>query len=150
MAGYQLPANIPEEIVDKLAKRYQLDQVCQDYRLHQNNLSYHERHKQSLYANLTNREDYLDEIIEDLTPDDVRHLIVYEDELAMLGQFEKIFPTADSHHYLQFFDVPRYYNMLFDAWEAKYDENREKGIFRLQKLCKSKYHLEQSSSGAIY
>lgn len=143
IAGYQLPACIPSEEAEKLAQRYQLDLVCQDYRLHRTTLSYQERHKQSLYANLRNREDYLDEIIEDLTPDDVRYLITYEDELTQLGRFEKIFPTTTSHQYLQYFDVPRYYNMLFDAWEAKYGDNRDEGITRLQKLCKTKYHLEQ-------
>ncbi|XP_071570300.1 tubulin monoglutamylase TTLL4 isoform X1 [Temnothorax nylanderi] len=144
IAGYQLPTCVPAEEAEKLAQRYQLDPVCQDYRLHRTTLSYQERHKQSLYANLRNREDYLDEIIDDLTPDDVRHLITYEDELTQLGNFEKIFPTTTSHEYLQYFDVPRYYNMLFDAWETKYGDNREEGISRLQKLCKTKYHLEQA------
>ncbi|RLU18834.1 hypothetical protein DMN91_009191 [Ooceraea biroi] len=143
IVGFQLPACIPAEDVEKLTQRYQLDSVCQDYRLHRTTLSYQERHKQSSYANLRNREDYLDEIIDDLTPDDVRQLITYEDELTQLGRFERIFPTTTSHQYLQYFDVPRYYNMLFDAWEAKYGDNREEGISRLQKLCKTKYHLEQ-------
>lgn len=143
IAGYQLPTCIPAEEAEKLAQRYQLDPVCQDYRLHRTTLSYQERHKQSLYANLRNREDYLDEIIDDLTPDDTRHLITYEDELTQLGTFEKIFPTITSHQYLQYFDIPRYYNMLFDAWETKHGDNREEGISRLQKLCKTKFHLEQ-------
>lgn len=143
IAGYQLPCILPED-AEKLAQRYQLDLVCQDYRLHRTTLSYQERHKQSLYANLRIREDYLDEILEDLTPDDVRHLITYEDELTQLGRFEKIFPTTTSHQYLQYFEVSRYYNMLFDAWEAKYGDNRDEGISRLQKLCKTRYHLEQS------
>jgi hypothetical protein len=29
--------------------------------------------------------------------------------------------------YHEFFDSPRYYNMLFDAWETKYSENRQEG-----------------------
>ncbi|XP_076161745.1 tubulin monoglutamylase TTLL4 [Ptiloglossa arizonensis] len=143
IAGYQLPHSLSTEEEAKLMQRYQLDVVCQDFRLYRTSLSYQERHKQSLYANLRNREDYLDDIIEDLTPDDVRHFITYEDELTQLDQFEKIFPTIDSHQYQQYFDVPRYYNMLFDAWEMKYGDNREKGILRLQKLCQTKYHLEQ-------
>lgn len=78
-------------------------------------------------------------------PDDVRHLIAYEDELTQLGRFQKIFPTASSHQYLQYFEVPRYYNMLLDAWETKYGYNREEGISRLQKMCRTKYHLEQAT-----
>lgn len=144
MAGYQLPESIPVEEAQKLAQRYQLNSVCQDYRLYSTDLSYQERHKQSMYANLRNRDDYLHDIIEDLTPDDVRVLISYEDELTQLDRFEKIFPTTTTHQYFQYFDVPRYYNMLVDAWEAKYgDNNRQEGICRLQKLCKTKYHLEQ-------
>lgn len=144
IAGYQLPACVPIEEMEKLGQRYQLDPVCQDYRLHRTGLSYQERHKQSMYANLRNRGDYLHDIIDDLTPDDVRHLITYEDELTQLDRFEKIFPTVDSHRYSQYFDVPRYYNMLLDAWETKYsDGSREEGICRLQKLCKTRYHLEQ-------
>ncbi|KOC61042.1 Tubulin polyglutamylase TTLL4 [Habropoda laboriosa] len=143
IAGYQLPNTLSPEEAEKLAQRYQLDAVCQDYRLHKTALSCQERQKQSMYANLRNREDYLDDIIKDLTPDDVRHLITYEDELTQLDTFEKIFPTSTSYEYLQYFEVPRYYNMLLDAWEMKYAENRSKGIMRLQKLCQKKYHLEQ-------
>ncbi|XP_076766764.1 tubulin monoglutamylase TTLL4 [Xylocopa sonorina] len=143
IAGYQLPNSLSPEDAEKLAHKYQLDVVCQDYRLHRTALSYQERHKQSIYANLRNRDDYLDDIIKDLTPDDVRHLITYEDELTQLDRFEKIFPTATSYEYLQYFDVPRYYNMLLDAWEMKYGDDRSKGIVRLQKLCQQKYHLEQ-------
>ncbi|XP_035743508.1 uncharacterized protein LOC118451242 [Vespa mandarinia] len=143
IAGFQLPSTMPTEDIEKISQKYQVDTVCLDLRLHRTTLSYQERHKQSLYANLRDREDYIDEIIEDLTPDDVRHLIAYEDELTQLDRFEKIFPTSTSHEYMQFFDVPRYYNMLLDAWEFAYGDNREKGISRLQKLCQAKYHLEQ-------
>lgn len=143
IAGYQLPNALSTEEAGKLAQRYHFDVVCQDLRLHRTSLSYQERHKQSLYANVRNREDYVDDILDELTPDDVRHLITYEDELTQLDRFEKIFPTTTSYEYLQYFDVPRYYNMLFDAWETKYGDNREKGIARLQSLCQMKFHLEQ-------
>lgn len=143
MAAYQLPPSLNGEFAENLAKRYNLDTVCQDYRLHRTSLSYEERHKQSLFVNLTNREDYLEEILETLTPDDVRYLIAYEDELTQIDRFEKIFPSRKSHKYLPFFEGPRYYNMLFDAWEDKYGPDRETGIARLQRLCKTKYHLEQ-------
>ncbi|XP_071870954.1 tubulin monoglutamylase TTLL4 [Bombus fervidus] len=145
IVGYQLPNSLPAKEAKKLAEKYQLDIVCQDYRLHKTTLSYDERVKQSVYSNLRNREEYLESIIKSLTPDDVRQLIVYEDELTQLNTFEKIFPTATSYKYLQYFDVPRYYNLLFDAWETKYAENRSEGIMRLQKLCQQKYHLDQAS-----
>lgn len=142
IAGYQLPNTLSFEEARKLAEKYQLDMVCQDYRLHKLGLNNQERIKHSIYMNLRNREDYVESIIKNLTPDDVRQLIMYEDELTQLDRFEKIFPTANSYEYLQYFDVPRYYNMLFDAWEVKYADNRSEGIMRLQKLCQQKYHLE--------
>lgn len=145
IVGYQLPNSLPAKEAKKLAERYQLDIVCQDHRLHKTALSYDERVKQSAYSSLRNREEYLEPIIKTLTPDDVRQLIVYEDELTQLNTFEKIFPTDTSYKYLQYFDVPRYYNLLFDAWETKYAENRLEGIMRLQKLCQQKYHLEQAT-----
>jgi hypothetical protein len=46
-------------------------------------------------------------------------------------RFVKIFPTASTHVYHEFFEAPRYYNMMFDAWETKYSENRQEGIGRL-------------------
>ncbi|XP_043473957.1 tubulin polyglutamylase TTLL4-like [Leptopilina heterotoma] len=141
IVGYQLPVCLGQSEIENLAKRYQFDPVCQDYRLHRMQLSFLERQKQYQYVNTQERDDYLDEIIDDLTPDDVRHLISYEDELTQLDRFEKIFPTPTSHEYFHYFETPRYYNMLFDAWEAKYADNREQGIARLEKLCKTKYHL---------
>ncbi|XP_046748761.1 tubulin monoglutamylase TTLL4-like [Diprion similis] len=144
IVGYQLPpAKMPATVLEDFAKRHNLDPVRQDFRVHHISLSSAEKTKQNLFAHKRKREDYLQDIIEDLTPDDVRQLIIYEDELTQLESFEKIFPTKTSHDYFQFFDVPRYYNMLFDAWEAKYADNRTEGIARLQNLCLAKYHLTQ-------
>lgn len=70
---------------------------------------------------------YLDDILKDLTGDDVRHLIQAEDELTVIGSFERIFPTQYTHEYFQFME-PRYYNKLFDAWETKYEDRRQSGM----------------------
>lgn len=64
--------------------------------------------------------------MEELTGDDVRHLAQAEDEYVVMGQFQKIFPTSTSYPYLRFIE-PRYYNMLFDAWEHKYAHRRIEG-----------------------
>jgi len=42
-------------------------------------------------------------------------------------RFQKVFPTSTSFKYHQYFDGSRYYNMLFDAWENKYSNNRGEG-----------------------
>ncbi len=46
-------------------------------------------------------------------------------------RFQKIFPTPDTHIYLQYFSCPKYYNLLFDAWETKHHNNREEGTSKL-------------------
>jgi len=123
--------------------------------LYARELSKSERAKQDKFLSLYNtasagccsesrRLQYLEPILESLTPDDVRFLIRAEDELAQAAHFTRIFPTRDTHKYFKYFDTPRYYNLLFDAWETKYaDDNlRAAAIDRLERLCVSKYHLK--------
>ncbi|XP_014298226.1 tubulin monoglutamylase TTLL4 [Microplitis demolitor] len=142
IVGFRLPANLPKREIRKLKKMYEYEEIlCQNTTLDKLVLSNLEKQKQALYSNL-DREDYLDDILEDLTPDDVRCLIAHEDEITQTDKFERIFPNKHSHPYLDLFDVPRYYNMLLDAWEDKYGDNREEGIALLQKLCGEKMHLE--------
>ncbi|XP_048510207.1 tubulin monoglutamylase TTLL4-like [Athalia rosae] len=145
VVGYQVPSSVPARDVEELTKKYELDTLCLDLRLHHIGLGQMEKNKQNLYCHQRKREDYLEEIIEDLTPDDVRHLLAYEDEITQLDCFERIFPTKNTHEYFQFFDCQRYYNALFDAWETAYGDNRAKGIARLQRLCQTKFHLTQGA-----
>jgi tubulin polyglutamylase TTLL4 len=77
-----------------------------------------------------------------LTPDDVRCLIVTEDELSRCQPLERIFPAPNSHKYLHFTDQPRYYNHLLDAWEHRYSKKRECGIAVLRTLCWKRHHLK--------
>lgn len=146
IAGYQIPPNLTHRESSHLAREHDVElPIRMDLKMHNTSLTEQEKQKHSLYADLTCRDDYLFDILEDLTPDDVRHLVAYEDELTQVDKFEKVFPTTTSHEYFQFFDVQRYYNMLLDAWEDQYGDNREKGIARLQKLCKTKFHLETAA-----
>ena len=50
-------------------------------------------------------------------------------------RFLKIFPTTTTHMYHEFFESPRYYNMMFDAWETKYGENRQEGMDLFHIFC---------------
>lgn len=118
-----------------------------DQKFYTINLTAKERNKQSDFVKMESRTDvrppflpfpiatlsfasfkYLDDILEHLTGDDVRHLLQAEDELTVMGKFSRIFPTESTFAYLDFMDV-RYYNRLFDAWEIKYHENRDKGSY---------------------
>lgn len=80
--------------------------------------------------------------MEHLTPDDVRCLIITEDELARCKPLERVFPTPHTHKYLKFTESPRYYNRLLDAWETRYANSRGDGIALLQRFCEEKYHLQ--------
>lgn len=145
IVGYRLPGSLPKREIKKLRSLYGYeDLVCQLPILDKLVLSNEEKQKQNLYINL-DREDYLDDILEDLTPDDVRCLIHHEDEITQTDKFERIFPAKHSSHYLDLFDVPRYYNMLIDAWENKYEDDRDEGITLLRKLCREMMHLESEA-----
>uniref|UniRef100_A0A1A9VI54 Tubulin polyglutamylase TTLL4 n=1 Tax=Glossina austeni TaxID=7395 RepID=A0A1A9VI54_GLOAU len=85
---------------------------------------------------------YINEILERLTPDDVRCLITAEDELARSKPLERIFPTAETYKYLKYTESARYYNRLLDAWETRYSENRSAGIDLLRDYCSERYHLQ--------
>lgn len=125
----------------RLAQNVKNTPPCLDNRLYTTALSKKERTKHSNFTQFESREDYLNDILTDLTGDDVRHLLKAEDEYVVKGRFERIFPTENSYKYLNFMEA-RYYNRLFDAWEHKYASNREEGIRVLQTLCAQKVHLK--------
>lgn len=80
-------------------------------------------------------------ILENLTPDDIRCLLIAEDELARSAPLERIFPAANTYKYLNFTESPRYYNRLLDAWETRYGNCRQEGIKVLTRHCEAKTHL---------
>lgn len=66
-----------------------------------------------------------------LTVDDIKQIMEAEDELSRCGNFIRIFPTFKTHEYLQYFDDVLYYNIILDAWERKYYNQRQKGKFNV-------------------
>ncbi|XP_043197839.1 tubulin polyglutamylase TTLL4-like isoform X1 [Amphibalanus amphitrite] len=149
MAGFHVPnklsAEQQREVIGQLSCGEALQRLVLDKRLYTSVCSQEERTKQTEMLKL-DRTQYLTKILECLTPDDVRHLVRSEDELSKRGGFVRIFPTASTHHYHQYFDKPRYYNRLLDAWETKYGRDREQGRGRLRSLCQDKYHLHVPSN----
>ncbi|XP_066259801.1 tubulin polyglutamylase ttll-4-like isoform X2 [Euwallacea similis] len=121
---------------------------CFDNRLYTTALTKKERGKHSHFELFESREDYLDDILYNLTGDDIRHLLRAEDEYVVKGRFERIFPTAHTYKYMEFMEA-RYYNRLFDAWEAKYSSKREDGIALLQSLCAKKLHLKVAHHNTV-
>ncbi|XP_048510012.1 tubulin monoglutamylase TTLL4-like [Athalia rosae] len=144
IAGYQLPGNITLFQERRLAKEYRYAQMRQDQRIYSTSLSSEEILKQHEFLKYPVRANYILAILKNLTRDDIRQLIRYEDEITQLERFERIFPTPHTHKYHKFFKIPRYYNLLFDAWEFQASKQRQAGIERLKNFCRQKIHLEST------
>ena len=92
----KIPAKVQREILEKL--NMSESGLCLDRRLYTRDLSKAERAKQDKFTDMS-RAEYLDPILETLTPDDVRFLIRLEDELSQASHFSRIFPTQVSIKY---------------------------------------------------
>ncbi|XP_032592136.1 tubulin polyglutamylase TTLL4 isoform X2 [Drosophila grimshawi] len=148
-ALYQVPPKLNErqqqEVLDELEMQGPL---VHDKRIFTTCLTAEEVRKHNHFTSraIEYREEYVDTILDNLLPDDVRCLILSEDELARCKPLERIFPTPNSHTFLPYFENARYYNRLLDAWETKYAKNREMGIALLTRFCQDKYHLQVSEA----
>ncbi|XP_043263469.1 tubulin polyglutamylase TTLL4-like [Colletes gigas] len=141
LVGYHVPDLLSEEELRVLNGIYEEKNICFQGQIYSWGLTWEDGKKQYKFRKMAIRELYLKEILKRLTPADAKVLIRHEDELTRTGRFEIIFPTKDSFRYFEFFEEVRYYNLLLDAWENEYGEERKRGIERLKKLCKRKYHL---------
>ncbi|XP_076755751.1 tubulin monoglutamylase TTLL4 [Xylocopa sonorina] len=140
MAGYQLPKD--EQVSSARARSKKYDSIAHNYRLYSMALTLDEKTKQNEINALRDRDEYLDRILENLTRDDLRQLVRYEDELSQAEDFQKLFPTEGTHLYFKFFEVERYYDRLLDAWEHRYSDNRTIGIRKLQQHCEAMQHVD--------
>ena len=98
----KMSAKSQKEILDKFNLSDMTSNLCLDKRLYSRDLSKAERSKHDKFStgsgsgpfgSLGSRQEYLESIIEYLTPDDVRCLIRAEDELVQATHFSRIFPT---------------------------------------------------------
>uniref|UniRef100_A0A6A7G147 Tubulin polyglutamylase TTLL4-like n=2 Tax=Hirondellea gigas TaxID=1518452 RepID=A0A6A7G147_9CRUS len=135
-----LTAQMQTEVLQECGLSSGVSRLTLDHRLYTRLLTEAEQSKHNA-INSMSRSCYLNAVLDHLTPDDVRHLLLGEDELHRAGKFTCIFPTGETHRYFGFLDKPRYYNRLWDAWETAHGACREKGIEQLEKLCALKYHL---------
>ena len=55
----------------------------------------------------------------------------------------RIFPRADTAHYLQYMTT-NYYDLLLAAWERRYGKCRQEGRQRLATAASNKVHLAVS------
>lgn len=148
-ALYQVPPKLNERQQQEILEELQMQgPLCHDKRIFTTCLTAEEVRKHNHFTSraIEFREEYVDTILDNLLPDDVRCLIVAEDELNRCLPLERVFPTAGTHMFLPFFENARYYNRLLDAWETKYAKNRGLGIGLLTRLCRERYHLQVSEA----
>eukprot|EP00096_Caligus_rogercresseyi_P013083 TRINITY_DN5740_c0_g1_i1.p1 TRINITY_DN5740_c0_g1~~TRINITY_DN5740_c0_g1_i1.p1 ORF type:complete len:274 (-),score=42.48 TRINITY_DN5740_c0_g1_i1:1082-1903(-) len=93
------------------------------------------------FEKVNDRDGYLESILNELSPCDLRVLIKLEEERSQVCKFERVFPSPTSHKYFKYMDKIPYYDKLVDAYETKYWSNREMGIEFLRDLCRRKIHL---------
>lgn len=90
-------------------------------------------------------ETFIDRILVDLAPADVRQLIKAEEERAQCQNFIRVFPNGPrTQNYHQFLHKLPYFDKLLCAYEATYgvnDNQRIMGIKKLRQLCLKGYHL---------
>jgi len=149
MARYHIPnrlrAKEQAEIAEKMGYG-NITNLCFDRRLYIKEISKAERSKQESFLQVAAAEESSLPpmgMLDHLTPDDCRQLVLSEDELATSQRFTRIFPTEQTHTYHKFLEKPRYYNLLLSAWEQRYSGiNREAGRSLLEELCLAKHHLK--------
>ncbi|KAF8359016.1 ttll-4, partial [Pristionchus pacificus] len=78
-----------------------------------------------------------------LTPEDVRLLVEFEDEMDRKGDFRLLFPTKDTVKYMKYFiDVP-YGTLLLQRWQLEQKRGRTEGVARLERLCREGIVLQE-------
>jgi len=151
MARYHIPNRLRVKDQADIAEKMgygNITNLCFDRRLYIKEISKAERSKQDSYLQVASAAAAETSVppmgmLDHLTPDDCRQLVLSEDELATSQRFTRIFPTEHTHKYFKFLEKPRYYNLLLSAWEQRYSGiNREAGRSLLEGLCVAKHHLK--------
>lgn len=142
IAGFYLPKSLMRNLSGKSSniEEYGADNYWSDHR----SLSTDEKAKHTFYLRKHQDTRLRSSILDVLTPDDVLVLMETEDELSRCGLFERLLPTAQSKPYLQFFETPRYYNILLDEWTKQYMRDTYRpsiGVSLLQSLASKAVHL---------
>eukprot|EP00108_Taenia_solium_P006194 TsM_000895800 transcript=TsM_000895800 gene=TsM_000895800 len=91
----------------------------------------------------------VENVLDFITPFDLRCLVQMLDAKKRAGAFQPVFPadnTSRTASYLRFFDEPRYANLLIFAYLDKYGESAE-GIAMLSELCEREVHLKSRFFG---
>jgi len=147
IAGFHIPKQVAfkhqSAILDKLGWDHPgLKPMGHEKRLYTKVLNAEDVEKQEEYEDCEDREEYLDSILEDLSPHDVRHLIMMEDEVSQTKVFTKIWPTSETFKYFPYMDQLSYCEKLMDAYEYYYGDHRDEGQELINQYTDMKHHLK--------
>ncbi|XP_013384058.1 tubulin polyglutamylase TTLL4-like [Lingula anatina] len=139
LAGYRIPGEEDHDNDGESGPSVSPDLLL-DERWWTKNLSNAEQAKHKYYSEHYEYKKVLSTILDTLTPDDIRVLVDTIDENKRRGGFDRIFPRLDTE-YDQYFEKPRYHNLLVHEWIKRYHGNEEEGIALLESYCKESKHL---------
>ena len=133
IVGYHLPPDIltlPDHQLEQLSSLLGVSSVdklrnmtfCDD--LYNKIFTKQDLEKQLQFSRISEREEWIETITNILTPSDIKHLIKSEEELNSCSEFDRIFPTHETHKYFSFFDEVTYYDKLLDGVETNYHQSR--------------------------
>jgi len=140
IAGYHLPRSLgaqAQALVRNDGAYRNITNVVLDETLYQIELSTDEKEKHLKYGNTKDRQLYLTSILHNLTRDDIRMLMITEDELGRVTAGKRIFPGRSIAKYIPLIGSSSYYYKLLDAWETKYGESRSTGRLLLENLSQA-------------
>ncbi|XP_059930655.1 tubulin polyglutamylase TTLL4 isoform X4 [Gadus macrocephalus] len=143
LAGFLLPSREQVAACSQSASSSSSSVCGGSSRQSRTQLSTDEKVKRAFFISQT-QQDLYSSVLDVLTPEDVCVLAQSEDELGRRGDFERIFPSSSSSHYLRFFECRRYLNILLSQWEHRYASNRNTGVSLLRSLCQKSVHLGTS------
>jgi len=146
IAGFHIPKQVAFKhqvaILEKLGWNHPgLKPLGHDKRLYTKALNSEDLEKQEMYTDC-DRDEYLESILEELTPYDVRQLIMMEDEVSQTKSFSKLWPTSETFKYFPYLQEVLYCEKLMDAYEFYYGDHREEGQELVNEYCEMKIHLK--------
>ena len=142
IVGIHVPVAIACKYNKKIAKcldldHFQIKNIAFDEKLYTKRKVEEELKKEAELENL--------DILDNLTPGDVRLLIKTEDELSQTRNWTRLVPRSSESSCLPL----TYSDHLLQAWELRYGRSAEKraeGRDRLRALCEAKHHLVVNNS----
>jgi len=146
IAGFHIPKQVAFKhqgtILEKVGWDHPgLKPLGHEKRLYTKALNAEDVEKQEEYKDC-DREEYLDSILEELSPYDVRQLIMMEDEVSQTKLFSKLWPTSETFEYFPYLQETSYCEKLMDAYEYYYGDHREEGHELINQYCEIKTHLK--------